>query len=714
MVSTSQQQIDGDTCVDLQATSQATLNWEGDINPNDIIIQELVTANPNCTVERGSHQGLPVIVKRSTNRKIIEREIDFLRKASRYEFVVSFCGSFEEKDNGIMGLVMQRCAMDLRDWYLAATPSGDLDRKMLQISEGIVKGLAHINSLDIIHNDLKPQNVFVDQFNKPFIGDFGVATIRGEARIGYTPQYFDKESLDFIPDEKSDSWLLAATIWEFWTKAPFNVDKQVSLDGIRNYTVRGILRELFRPRAKRFTARQILDFFESTTRVVRAVHYPVAGPATDPSIQFWDAVTTGSTGPLRTILASGSIDVNSTKDGLTGLHSACRNNFVDVVEILLEFGADFRRQDGSGRLPIQLSTSVDVWRAFLTKFPKPIFDLFEAAETGDDISARLILAAETDPSVKLNAQVETRLADDVSDVALLHLAAFKGNAAVCQVFLDAGANVDVRDSRNWTPLFFAVYADRVDVVHLLLDKGADLECRLQNRDTPLSQAASAGHVEVARVLLERGADMDGGGTYKSNPVVKAVQGGHVDVLLLLLESGTDMEARRGRALLEAASCNHLKVVRLLLDKGADIESRDKDKNTPLILAAFDRHLSIAQLLLEKGADIEARGSLERTPLLEAANFDQLEVVRLLLDKGADIESRDKNKNTPLILAARSGHLPVVQLLVESGADVGAKTSFGFTARELAVQMRHSAVAEFLASVTPSSSTKKTFRSLFTR
>ncbi|KAJ3103605.1 hypothetical protein HDU96_009213 [Phlyctochytrium bullatum] len=249
---------------------QGTLDseWDGSINPNDIELQKMVSANMHSTIDNGLYRGLAVIVKRSTNKHLIQREVEFLRKASMGEFVVSFCGWFEEVDTGIHGLVIQKCAMNLRTWSTKADPSADLEEKKLQIAEGIAKGLAYINSLDIIHNDIKPTNVLVDKFNKPFISDFGVATKRWEPLVGYTKQYFDKESLELIPDEKSDAWLLGATLWEFWSQEPFNVDEEVHLNDIHNHTIRDILKKLLRPRERRASAKQILVLFDSTTDLV--------------------------------------------------------------------------------------------------------------------------------------------------------------------------------------------------------------------------------------------------------------------------------------------------------------------------------------------------------------------------------------------------------------------------------------------------------------
>lgn len=44
----------------------------------------------------------------------------------------------------------------------------------------ITEGLAHIHSVGIIHRDLKPDNIFIDSFGSPKIGDFGLSTMGQE------------------------------------------------------------------------------------------------------------------------------------------------------------------------------------------------------------------------------------------------------------------------------------------------------------------------------------------------------------------------------------------------------------------------------------------------------------------------------------------------------------------------------------------------------
>ena len=58
----------------------------------------------------------------------------------------------------------------------AALREGRLDKEQaLGIALGIARGLEHAHSMGVIHRDLKPDNILLDQAKEPKIIDFGVA-----------------------------------------------------------------------------------------------------------------------------------------------------------------------------------------------------------------------------------------------------------------------------------------------------------------------------------------------------------------------------------------------------------------------------------------------------------------------------------------------------------------------------------------------------------
>lgn len=73
-----------------------------------------------------------------------------------------------------MYIQMEICERQtLRDLIVANLPSNT--DEIWRIFRQILEGLVHVHSTGVIHRDLKPDNVFIDEFDNVRIGDFGLA-----------------------------------------------------------------------------------------------------------------------------------------------------------------------------------------------------------------------------------------------------------------------------------------------------------------------------------------------------------------------------------------------------------------------------------------------------------------------------------------------------------------------------------------------------------
>ena len=124
---------------------------------------------------------------------------------------------------------------------------------------------------------------------------------------------------------------------------------------------------------------------------------------------------------------------------------------------------------------------------------------------------------------------------------LLHEAAAQGNAAMVELLLRLGADVDAKDGGRHTPLYCVANEQRssgADVVRLLVQSGADVNANDgAKRCTALHMAARRGNVEVAEALLDCGADLDARDRSGDTPLRRAVNCRKAPVAALLMARG---------------------------------------------------------------------------------------------------------------------------------------------------------------------------------
>lgn len=103
----------------------------------------------------------------------------------------------------------------------------------------------------------------------------------------------------------------------------------------------------------------------------------------------------------------------------------------------------------------------------------------------------------------LDADVDVApVADNASQVRPLHSAVAGGNAEVVDLLLEAGADVNVRQSGGFTPLMGAAAAGAEDLVRRLLETGADSGATSDDGKTAADLARQNGHDEVLALLEE--------------------------------------------------------------------------------------------------------------------------------------------------------------------------------------------------------------------
>ncbi|KJH45924.1 ankyrin repeat protein [Dictyocaulus viviparus] len=245
-------------------------------------------------------------------------------------------------------------------------------------------------------------------------------------------------------------------------------------------------------------------------------------------------------------------------DGLTALHYATKYGNLEVVEVLLNFGANADVTSKELMTPLHMSAKAQLLIVFIILFATNYVEpstkssqLLKLTRTGKfDSSSRFkdnlsnsnrsmtvnSPIAIVDLLVRRGANVN---AADAYGLTPLHYAAMKANTLTAQALLTNGANVNPKGVKGMTPLPTACIHGSDDIVRLLLSNGADC-CDMDNRKNSVYHiAALHGRNNTLKLLLQYGKNAhvmlwSSNGEGKT-PLRLAVEGDHPDTVQSILE-----------------------------------------------------------------------------------------------------------------------------------------------------------------------------------
>ena len=368
----------------------------------------------------------------------------------------------------------------------------------------------------------------------------------------------------------------------------------------------------------------------------------------------------GNPAAVKALLVHGA-NVNA-KEHLrdqTALMWAVAQRHPEVVEVLLEYGADFgtRSRVNQELIVRQPQTSRIVCPADISEEDR--HKLSYKAQAMSSITSGISRTLEV-------ACDRAEMAPEGGSTALL-FAARAGDVSSAKLLLAAGANVNESGPDGSSVLVTAAYAGQGEFAEFLLSKGANPNA-LGAGYGALHAAVLRSDLGLVKALLAHGANPNIQLT-KGTPVLRETSDFH---LSSTLEGATP--------LFEAARFAEVEIVHALAAAGADPLLSLNDGTSPL-MAAAGVGWAIGDMALagHTRSDTYVNRAEPQVPDDDRA----LAAVKLMLSLGASVNVANQQGNTALHGAAAAGYPAIVQLLVDHDAKLDAQNKLGQTALTVA-------------------------------
>ncbi len=286
-------------------------------------------------------------------------------------------------------------------------------------------------------------------------------------------------------------------------------------------------------------------------------------------------------------------------EGRNYLHDQTNANNLEVVDYLLQKGADMYFIDANGQTPLTFA-------AFSGKLTKEMLDIY----------------------IKHGLDVKKRY-EKKDNVNLLLLAVGYDNGLAFTKYLETkGLSIKDIDDKGYNAFYHAVKIGNVEVLKQIVNAG------VKPTNDALFAAAMA--------------------TYKSSPKVDVFQ-----YLIEDLKLDPKIVDDNGQNLLHyvAKKKDQDEVVNYLLAKGVDAKKVDNAGNTPFFIAASGISLNVVKALQPFVKDINQQDKDGNTALSKAVATSTGEVVEFLISKGADVNYKDKNGNNLAFVLVNAYKVP---------------------------------------------------------
>ena len=318
-----------------------------------------------------------------------------------------------------------------------------------------------------------------------------------------------------------------------------------------------------------------------------------------------------------------NVEEKSEREILTPLVIASEEGQKDIVELLIENGAEVEKESGYEAL-------------------------VKAIQKGNDNIVNILL--ENNAPVEFNGMMQPFFTSLDTE-----------NLEMAEIILEK-----VKDKKRYINgcLYFYAMDANIKAVEFLIKHGADVNEKYEHQLTSLHYAA----YYIPDDFWDNHYNYDEGKI--NEEYMNKIEEDYIRIINTLVNAGAEIDAREKEwgftPLMYAAKNGYIQRAEALIELGADVNAKSPvGGTTALNIAAMNCSVSFNKMLIEYGADVNAKTDYNRTPIYNA--IAKPDLIRLFIESGADLNIKDNEGETVLMMAKRIGKDEVVEMLKKAGA-----------------------------------------------
>jgi ankyrin repeat protein len=372
------------------------------------------------------------------------------------------------------------------------------------------------------------------------------------------------------------------------------------------------------------------------------------------------AATFGDLEKLQYLMSHGAdLLYKDSRDGGTLLHLAAGYGSIDVIEFLVNDGININEVNNDGMSALFYSDEFNISYLIQSGINSEIRD--NKGRTAKEFTLEVLNATEA------------------------HWYVFTGDLEALKNL--EKSTLSIKDSKNLTPLDYAIYLGKNESIRYLLP----LTGSLDGYNTPLRLS----------ILYNPEYFYDLSKQFELSPELLnlSVRFSRHDIMRFLIDKGLDVNYYDGNnsyPLMYAVLNNDLESARYLVEHGARINSFDKELDiSPMHISARNSDSAMLEYLHTNGGDINSVNSAGETPLFDATYYNAHNCMVYLFKNGVNIDHYNKSGENALHIAARENNTRSLRLLFEYGADLNQTAHNGDTPLLYALKNGNHYAAELL-------------------